>query len=855
MHASRTTVLLPCHSLEDFPTWLDGDEARDLIDAWTAAWHPGLLAATGSVPGWASIDRPPDSAENRLFVAPAAFDERLSGTGLDAIGGVRLIRQVRGRAKIVQAALEAVGHGGPPEGVPFAEDFHALGLARLLSELLALRMRSSFGAEAEAFDAAAVAAAHAATAGNEAEARERIAECFETLAGIRRRYYPVDIWLVDLVLLADSTLGDPLAHELGGPGVRSIVATGDLVDRIAKTRPDMLPMLRQRIAAGDLAVACGLWDDSPIHAMTPEAILDSLTRARSACVAHTGEPPATFARRTGGFSAILPQLLGAVGYSSAVYHLFDGSALPDAGSGRVRWEAPSGSAIEALAASPLDARSPHTAVALAESIGDVLDHSHTAVVAFAHYPGTAAGWFHDFRRIHAWSDVFGRFATPDTVVRETAGAGVRADFEPDAFRDRLPRADAAGNPIGLAVASAAAEALAIRDSDARRASLVPLPAADASEPPSRKPAAAAAATNTSSGRHGGWLGRFFDARSRPKHDAAMLLENGRVAVRVHPETGGILSFRRASGGPNRLSQQLALRSTRPQEAGGRYEDPLDRATYSLMTADAIERFERPDGATGIESRGRLVADGHAKGTFTQRVWLSPTQPIATVELALDLASPIPSPAEGAGWFDHYAACRFAWNENDDVELFRSLHTQSVATERTTFFSDWFIELRTDVDPCAILTAGLPWHVRSSPHMLDTLLAGAGQSAARSRLAIGLGLPEPWSASLDLLAPLAGRTAGITASPAARITGGEGVVEGGSTVGLRIGVLESHGRTGLVRLSAPVPIIEAWRTDARGHRDRPLAIEDGFATIDLGRYEWAMIELRFGEGRLGEGGSR
>ena len=859
MRPARISVLLPCHSPEDFPSWLEGDEARDLLDAWTAAWHPSLIALAGGIPAWESLERPPDDREATLFFVPASFDDRLAGTGLEATAEAVVVRNAHGRAAIVEAARAACDHDDAP-AIPLADDFHALGLAWLLSELLSRRMRSSLAIDQETFREAAVAAARAAVAGDEPTARARLGECFETLASSRKRYYPVDIWLLDVVLLAGSTLGDELGRELSREGSLTIVASGEVVERLTTARPDLAETLRGRLAAGALAAATGLWDDSPIHRMTPEAILASLERSRDAWHRATGTAPTTFARRSGGFSAILPQVLGAVGFDGCLYRLFDGSRLPDPGSSRIRWEGPSGAAIEAVSCEPLDARSPQTALMLAESIGQVLDHSHSATVLFAHYPGTADTWFDDFRRIASHADVFGRFVSPEHLFRETAGAGVRADFEPDAFADPPPRAapdagGAADDPVARALEDARASARAIAEATAHRlACIAAIGVSSSTAEGEPSPAAVSAGTTREAvprpdrghdrsgnrGRGAGWLGGFFaPARSRDR-DASLLLEAEGVSLKVHPQTGGILSLRRP-GGPNRLSQQLAVRSTRPLETGARWEDPLDRADYTEMIADAVERASGPDGRPSIESRGRLVDGDRPLGTFRQSVWIDAARPIVMVDVRIDLERPIPTPRENASPLEAYAASRFAWNENEDIELFRSLHTQSAATERTHFSADHFIELRGS--GCAILTAGLAWHVRSSPHMLDTVLLAAGRTSAQHRFGIGLGLESPWESGLALLADPGPTIGDIAVAPSARITGGTPIVEGGRTVGIRVGVLESRGSGGRARLCPPIGIVEAWRIDARGRRERPLAVENGEVTLELARYEWAMIELR------------
>ena len=81
MHPERIAVFFPCHSLDDFPTWLDEPEADELLAAWTAAWHPALIAAVGAAPGWASVEVPPTESAGLLGIVPPACDERFAAMG------------------------------------------------------------------------------------------------------------------------------------------------------------------------------------------------------------------------------------------------------------------------------------------------------------------------------------------------------------------------------------------------------------------------------------------------------------------------------------------------------------------------------------------------------------------------------------------------------------------------------------------------------------------------------------------------------------------------------------------------------------------------------------------------------
>lgn len=830
MAIDRIAVFLPCHSLEDFPTWLDEPEADDLLAAWTAAWDPRLIAAVGRMPGWASAEVPPHDGIPLLGIVPPACDDRIGAT-LESTcqAGSLWVRQQRGRQAIVAAALAAIADGG--HAPPSADDFHAFGLAWLMAELLSRRMRSGSALSGTDLETTVVAAARAAVAGDEAEARRLLAECFSTLEAARGHYYPVDVWLLDLVLLAETTLGPRLAAELEAPTPSTIVATGRLIERLAATDPDLLARLRGAIEAGRVAAAGGRDDDAPLDALTPESILDSFLRGRRIWQENLGAAPTCFARVGGGTSPLLPQILSQLGYSGAVWNLFDGTPLPDPGSSRIRWEGGGGS-VEAVAKPPLDARCASTILRLPERLGDAMDHDHTAVLSFAHYAGTASPWFHDLRRITTWTGALGRFVLPEEFFRRTAGAGSAVSLEPDSYPPSQPpvATTAAGSdPVAAQVESAGTEARRLLESRVPLAAVWPRgeegPRAVATSPRARPP-------------EGGLLGLF---RRRPSADR-FVIEGNDLRVRVHPQTGGILSLRRSGERGNRLSQLLAVRTTRPPPPpGSPWEDPLERAEYTTMVAEAVERT----GTAAIESRGRLERRGRVAGRFRQRIALDGQLPLVRLALTIEeLAA-----AEGPR-LESYACCRFAWNENDDVDIRRGLATQSIVSERTLLAAPHFLEITAGAAPAGsgttILTGGLPWHLRSSPHMLDSILPAGPRVEAT--LAVGLGLSRPWDLGLAFAAAPEER---LPPPPAGvpdhvRLAARGPLLEGTRTVGAVVGILETGGRGGDVRIDWRVPITAARICDAIGRPSEGQSVEIAGrrTSFHLRRYGWLLLELRF-----------
>ncbi|RLS83702.1 MAG: hypothetical protein DWI04_02900, partial [Planctomycetota bacterium] len=574
---------------------------------------------------------------------------------------------------------------------------------------------------------------------------------------------------------------------------------------------------------------------TPLDLATPESALHSFIRGREAFSALFNAPPASFARVAGGAIPLLPQLLAGCGVEGGIWTLFDGSPLPDVGGGMIRWQA-GGAAIDLLAAAPLDARSARTVLALHETLGDALDREHVAAVLFAHYAGTATRWHALVRRIGRWTNLLGTFVTPRELARRTTGAGTTVSLEPDAFPPTLPRSTAAAGDdvITVAVAQAGQEAGAIVAATSPLA-VVPAP------PPARPPIAVQPPLRR-------WLSFAGPAGARRDADR-LVLEHELIRVEAHPQTGGLLSLRRDRDGANRLSQQLAVRTTRTAGGGGGWEAAEDGVLTTRMVADAVERVVGENGRDSLVSRGRLVAaDGGVAARFSQIVSLVEGMPLAVLDIEVELERPL-----AGSLLDSHVAARFAWHENEHVEIRRSLLTQSVATERTRFTAPHFIEIvpestRVDVaaDAVTILTGGLPWHLLSTPHVLDSLLAGGSVGRISRRLAIGLGLRRPWDSALALAAgtPLGVAIPGLPEN--VRLTVAELVTTDRQLTAGRFGLLESAGVGGEVTIDWGRPVARATVVDfTGGPRTEPAVAIDGTRTVvSLERYQWLQLDLGF-----------
>ena len=162
MKFTELTVLLPCHSLEDFPVYYEGAQADELLAAWCSLWHPALLASAASCPpGIASTCRPTTSRVGCCPSPPFCLDRLPAGYSTRVKNEGGWLVHSGSRDAVVAGPGRARRRSTPESTADLAPDFLALGFCRLQIELLTRQMRYSTNIDETHFQNEAVAAAQA----------------------------------------------------------------------------------------------------------------------------------------------------------------------------------------------------------------------------------------------------------------------------------------------------------------------------------------------------------------------------------------------------------------------------------------------------------------------------------------------------------------------------------------------------------------------------------------------------------------------------------------------------------------------------------------------------------------------
>ena len=108
MKFDQLVVLLPCYSLETFDLERKDDDAEQLLSAWSALWHPLLLASARAIPRWLPAASPPEEPSGYLIILPDCCEALLPDDWLPQAeaAGACVLRNLRHRDDMLAAALE-----------------------------------------------------------------------------------------------------------------------------------------------------------------------------------------------------------------------------------------------------------------------------------------------------------------------------------------------------------------------------------------------------------------------------------------------------------------------------------------------------------------------------------------------------------------------------------------------------------------------------------------------------------------------------------------------------------------------------------------------------------------------------
>lgn len=436
MTYNELTVLVPCHSLEDFPTELGDDAAASLLNAFSILWHPRLLAAAQTMPKWQRADEASDARPHRLVIVPKPSEEMVPSAWVERAGreGSVVVCGVSGRTAMLEAALGPLEIPDDAKVDPDLEaDFLALGTVYLLTELLTRHMRNFSHLDEVHMEREVLAAARAALDDDREATQKHLQHCFEMLLECRERFYPVDCYLIDLCLIVPRLADDHFGRLLRSKAALNILGPAEDWETIAREHPEHVEPIKTAWRDGHIDLLGGEWTEAPTALESLNSIVWQLRRGRRAFQKLFERAPTVWARRRFGVNIQMPQLLHRFGYDAGIHFVMDDGTYPDEEQTKLKWEGADGTILDAFSRIPLAGDSASAFLRFPVRMAESMDFDHTAAVCFARWPELKTPWLNDLRRAHRYSPVLGKFATFDEFFRSSDAPGRSADFKASGY--------------------------------------------------------------------------------------------------------------------------------------------------------------------------------------------------------------------------------------------------------------------------------------------------------------------------------------------------------------------------------------------------------------------------------------
>ena len=416
-------VLLPSATLEDFPATASDSDACNILAAWTALWHPELLAQTGQLPTWYRADAPPDSDGPKVIIVPnLSVDQLPKGFKLkcDQNPDCNWVDQQTRDEMVAQIGVKSHNDLQTSARAVGVADFYAAGYASLQIQIMTRRLRYTSNLDELHLQGRAVAAAQAFIDGKAQEAVDALHDVFDCLAEERDHYFASDPHLIDLALLTPKTLASFVQNELPDAGSISqadgaplATPANVLIDHAVATHMSESPCddaksICQAIVDKHLGWAGGapnpkLALDTLSFADAEQAIVDGFELAKTA----VGSAPKVFARFTGFTPNDMTPCLVRQNYDGMIPIDFAaGSGFGDEAKLIRQY---GGSEIHALTAKPVDATSDASFLSIGARLGESIDSGEIATALMAHWPGQTCQGFQDLKRVATWSLALGKF--------------------------------------------------------------------------------------------------------------------------------------------------------------------------------------------------------------------------------------------------------------------------------------------------------------------------------------------------------------------------------------------------------------------------------------------------------------
>ncbi len=236
-------------------------------------------------------------------------------------------------------------------------------------------------------------------------------------------------------------------------------------------------------------------------------------------------------------------------------------------------------------------------------------------------------------------------------------------------------------------------------------------------------------------------------KSEPPLAESLTLRNRHFEVTLSDKTGGVSAVTYHQQRANRLSQQLCFRYERDQTLPDDGSGEIRKTAYAVARLIESKVVDTGTVFAAIETVVELVSpvDESVLAVVRQKTSVDRVQPRVKLNLRFESVA---NSIKGNPWLTYFG-CRFAW-DNESAAITRAVMGQAAGFRAERFESPDYVEISDTDHRVVIATHGRPYHRRSGPRMLDSLLIVEGESSREFNFTIDFDQPFPLRTSTEAL---------------------------------------------------------------------------------------------------------
>ncbi|MFM1803028.1 MAG: hypothetical protein RJA81_2380, partial [Planctomycetota bacterium] len=423
----KQLILLMDSIQSDPKDQMDSPTAQSIFQSWVLAWHPAVLSRLSQLPKQQGPVFDPSSPQaNSLYLVPGRLLDQIPTSFLSQAedcqapivvcsddlesSKTELFRHLRGQElkEDWESQTELV------------EDFQALGVARFWLASTSTALGHVDVINHEELTNESLSAAAAWKSGDFGGAQSHLRAAFEVLLRARERFYPVDSYLLDLILVHPDTDPASLDEMLNQTTPKTLLGCANVLEMLSQKAPKVLEKVRAGVDSGWLDLGGGPASEEPEHLLPVESIRTLYRKGDTVYRRHMDDRSVeTLFHRNFALYPALPHMARRLGFRFGFPQGFDGGTFPLRRESKILWASPDGTTLEALTRVPMQASEPMNCLRFPWILGQSLRDDHVALINWLRWPEPNPEWLNHLIRIQSYSPIFGRLLTAGDFFAQT----------------------------------------------------------------------------------------------------------------------------------------------------------------------------------------------------------------------------------------------------------------------------------------------------------------------------------------------------------------------------------------------------------------------------------------------------